>query len=190
MNILIETLPTAIAVDGQECEINSDFRDCLRIILAFENNNLAAVEKQMILLSNLYKDQPKNIQVAIEQGLKFLNGGEVKEEEEKESKRLYSFEKDASFILAAFRQTHGIDIETEKIHWWKFMALFMDLGAETTFSSLISLRKRMNDGTATKEERIAVDALGDIFEIEELDTRTLEQRETEEVFMAAVGGKK
>lgn len=182
MNILIETLPTAIEIDGIEYDINSDFRSCLRIILAFEDGSLAAFEKQMILLENLYKDMPTNLEQAIKKGIKFLNGGKD-EDTNKSQPRLYSFEKDAPFIMAAFKQTHDIDIETSDMHWWKFMTLFMDMGSDTTFSNLVSLRKRVKTGKATKEERAAAREIEDIFDLPEIDNRTLEEREIDNEFV-------
>jgi hypothetical protein len=183
MNILVDQLPTAIEVDGSEYPINYDFRTCLRILMAFEDQTLAQIEKQAILLKNLYVEQPKNITEAIQKEIKFIDGGEDRKDEVKNSPRIYSFQNDAQFIVAAFQQTHGIDLETAEMHWWKFMALFMDLGGETTFSNLVSLRKRVKTGKATKEERAAARELGEIFDLTEIDNRTLEEREAEDEFM-------
>jgi len=182
MNILIEELPNAVEIDGIEYEINSDFRSCLRIILAFEDNELAAIEKQMVLIDNLYKNKPDNLDQAIRQGIKFLNGGRD-ELEAGNDMRLYSFDKDAPFIMAAFKQTHGIDLDTANMHWWKFMTLFMDMGSETTFSNLVSLRKRVKTGKASKEERAMAREIADIFDLPEIDNRTLEERELDNEFV-------
>lgn len=186
MNILVEQLPTAVEIDGAEYLLNTDFRACIRVILAFEDDELTGYEKQIIMLSTLYPEIPDNVSVAIEQALKFLNGGQLEDVQEESHLRLYSFQKDAGFIFAAFRQTHGIDLETAKLHWWKFLALFMDLGADTTFCNLVSLRKRLKTGKATKEERQAAREMGDLIEVPEPDTRTLEERQKEEEFMQLV----
>jgi len=184
MNILVEQMPVAIEIDGREYEINYDFRSCLRIILAFEDPELAMIEKQIVLFDNLYKERPENLKEAFEKGIRFLNGG--KENQEEERPRLYSFEKDSNFIMAAFQQTHGIDLENAEMHWWKFMALFMDMGSETTFSSIVSLRKRLKNGTATKEERSLAREIDDILELPELDNRTLDERESDEEFLSQI----
>ena len=186
MNILTDVLPTAITVTDTEYKIDSDFRTCLKIILAFEDNELTPQEKQVILLSMLFVKMPRDIGQALAQANVFLNGGKVSEEDTVAHPRLYSFSKDANFIFAAFKQTHNIDLQIENFHWWKFLALFMDLGTETTFCQLISLRKRINAGTATKEERAAAREMGDIFEVPEVDDRTLEEKEAEIQFMKLV----
>lgn len=184
MNILTDALPKTVDVNGKRVPIRTDFRDCLRVILAFEDNNLTQNEKYIIMLSNLYPTIPQNIPAAIRAAGIFLDGGH--EPKESDGVRLYSFTKDANFIFAAFKQTHGIDLQRESLHWWQFMALFMDLGSDTTFCNLTSLRKRVKSGKATKEEIRAAREMGDAFDVPEVDDRTLEEREIEAAYMAAV----
>jgi Bacteriophage Gp15 protein len=181
-NILIDTLPEAVEIDGLAVPINTDFRACLRVILANEDAELTNVEKQVVLLDNLYPELPANVERAFEMGIKFLDGGMSGGEEADENPlRLYSFRQDANLIFAAFRQTHGIDLESiEHLHWWKFLALFMDLGEKTTFVNLISLRKRLKTGKATKEERQMANEMRDMIDLDEPDTRSDEEREMDE----------
>jgi hypothetical protein len=178
----------AIEIGGVEYPINTDFRDCLRVILAFEDPDLTGYEKQMILLDNLYPEPIEDTQAAFTMGMKFLNGGKVIDnDEEGGGPRLYSFEKDANIIFAAFRATHGIDLQNiEYLHWWSFLSLFMDLGADTTFCNLIGLRKRVKNGTASKEEKQAASEMGDMFDLPEPDTRTLEEKDQEAEFMRLI----
>lgn len=186
-NILFDTLPEYIEIDGQPYQINTDYKNCLRIITAFEDNDLTPQEKQIVLLSNLYNEIPRNVNEAMRQAVIFLNGGEENTDEETPPYRLYSFAKDSRFIYAAFRQTHGIDLTETDLHWWQFLSLFLDLGSETTFSQLISLRKRLKTGKATKEERQAAREMGSIIEVPEIDTRTLDEKEQEAEFMRLIG---
>jgi hypothetical protein len=190
MNILVDSLPAAVEIDNQEYALDTDFRTCLRVILAFEDPELADVEKQAVLLDNLYPELPDNVSRAFELGIKFLNGGDDAEEEEKEeglSLRLYSFKQDANFIFAAFRQTHGIDLESiEYLHWWKFLALFMDLGPDTTFCHLVGLRKRLKTGKATKEEQLYALEMAEVVDLDEPDRRTLEEKAQEDEFLRLV----
>lgn len=189
MNLLIENFPTAVEIDGVEYELNCDFKTCIRIILAFEDEALADVEKQCVLLNNLYRDLPANVPLALELGLKFLNGGEQSAEEYGYSPRVYSFDKDAKLIFAAFRQTHNIDLENENMHWWKFLALFMDLGSETSFCNLISLRRRLKTGKATKEEKAMAREMSSLIDLPDYDVRTLEEKLQEREFIRSLGVK-
>lgn len=185
MNILTDRLPEAIRVNGKAYEINSDFRDCLRIIMAYEDNDLTAYEKQLVLLSNLYREIPpeEDAKEAAEKAVKFLNGGEEEGEGSMTSNlRLFSFTKDARFVFSAFQQTHGIDLQKVELHWWQFLTLFMDLGADTMFCNLVGLRKRIKTGKATKEERRVAREMGSIFDVPEIDNRTIEEKEQEREF--------
>lgn len=130
----------------------------------------------------VYVNMPQDIEQAIIKAHLFLNGGEITESDDPPM-RLYSFEKDANYIFAAFRQTHGIDLQTTDLHWWKFLALFMDLGSETTFCQLVSLRKRIKTGKATKEERETAREMGEVFDVPEVDDRTLDEKEAEQDFL-------
>ena len=155
--------------------------------MAWEDPELIDFEKQSITVRNLYKETPHNFELAVIEATKFLNGGESEEEsEEGNGLRYYSFSKDANFIYAAFKQTHNIDLAIENIHWWKFLALFMDLGSETTFCSLIGLRKRVKTGKATKEERQVAAEMGSMFEIPDIDNRSIEEKQQDDEFMNAL----
>lgn len=189
MNVLIERLPREISINGQAFAVDADFRTCLRIILAFEDPELTGSEKASVLLANLYEDKPEDVEAAVEAGVTFLNGGKAVESEDVGdfTGRLYSFNQDAPYIYSAFRQTHGIDLESvEFLHWWKFLYLFMDLGNETTFCNLVSLRKRVKTGKASKEELAAYREMRDLVEIEEPDTRTDEEKAKADEFMKLV----
>lgn len=154
--------------------------------MAFEDNELTPQEKQIILLSNIYQICPNNTEYALLKANEFLNGGKSDEEENETGLRLYSFSKDANFIYAAFKQTHGVDLNKDNLHWWIFLALFMDLGADTTFCNLVSLRKRIKTGKASKDERAAAREMGELFDVPDIDTRTLEEKEAEARFMSLV----
>lgn len=186
MNILTDALPESVYIDGREFPVNVDFCASLKTIMAFEDASLTNQERAQIALINLYLEVPTRPEAALERVFWFLNGGESTpsaQDDDEQSPRLYSFIKDANFIFAAFRQTHGIDLTKADLHWWEFLALFMDLGQDTTFCQLVSLRKRVKSGVASKEERKAALEMGAAFEIPELDHRTLEEKEVELEFM-------
>ena len=169
MNILVDELPEAIEINGIEYAVNSDFRTGLGCILDMESSDLTDEEKCILLLRRIYGDViPEDGETAIKLAVKFLDGGKEPPEEENpfaDNTRLYSFEKDSALIYAAFRQTHGIDLQKVDLHWWQFLALFQDLGADTGFCNLVNLRRRVNSGEATKEERKYALKLGDAFEV-------------------------
>jgi hypothetical protein len=182
VNLLIDVLPESVVIGGKDVAINTDFRDCLRVILAYEDDELTSQEKQIITLSNLYPSVPLDLHEAMTQAKWFLDCGKDDEQtDDRHHPRVYSFSKDAEMIYAAFRQVHGIKLDTEyQLHWWKFVALFMAVMAnqDTAFGSLVTLRLRVKTGKATKEEQRAAREMGELFDVPEPDTRTLEQKES------------
>jgi hypothetical protein len=175
MNLLTSSPPETVEIDGQAVRIKTDFRHSLRTIMAMEDNDLTPHEKVSILLRNAYEEIPANPEQAIEKAHWFLNCGKVNEEQ-KDAPRVYSFSQDAQMIFSAFWQTHAIDLTKAELHWWTFVALFMDLGQDTAFSQLVSLRQRVKTGKATKDERRAANEMGEIFHLEDIDTRTLDEK--------------
>jgi hypothetical protein len=154
-------------------------------MMAFEDNDLVPQERQLIMLANLYPKIPANLEEAMSKAMWFLGCG--KEEDDRDNPmRLFGWSHDAAYIFAAFRQTHGIDLETADMHWWKFIALFMDLGSETTFSNLVGLRKKLKTGKASKDERAAAAEMQSVIQLPEIDTRTLDEKDAQHIFETQV----
>ena len=154
MNFLLDKLPQAVMIDDKAVPVNTDFRTCLRIIQALEDERLMEHEKLTVLITLLYPEHPENIALAIEQGLKFLNLGEDMNASKTHPAAVYSLNKDSSYIYTAFKSTFNIDLNTvENLHWWKFRSLFADLGKDCFFNTLISLRSRQRTGKLTDSEK-------------------------------------
>lgn len=186
MNILVDALPTMIRVGDNTYNINWDFRTSINILEAFADRNLVAIEKQGILLKNLFVEEirQEDQEDAVKLAAKFIAGPSNKDGDGGDNKLYYSMSKDAPLIYAAFHQTHGIDLQESHMHWWKFLALFADLGSETVFCNLVGLRKRVASGEASKEEQKAARNMGDMFKVEQIDDRTIEEIEAERQFMS------
>ncbi len=172
MNILTEKLPKKIRVNENIYDINYDYKTAIKTLMAFEDNDLTPNEKCYILLNNIYKDKiPENEQLeAINKGIKFLNlGVDSKEDNVDDNSRIYSFNKDSSYIYSGISQTHKIDLEQESnLHFWKFMSLFMDMKPECMFGELVYYRKRKKEGKLTKEEKQQYNKIKDLLELEEV----------------------
>lgn len=185
MNALVDKFPTKIKVNNKILSIDSDFRNCIKIIQAFEDDELFNQEKIYILIKNLYIDEveEEDIEVAFNQGIKFLDLGEIKTDGVVH-KRIYSFNKDSNYIYTAINQSHHIDLsEIEYMHWWKFVYLFMDIGQDCMFNQLIYYRKRKQEGKLTKEERKVYLSM-----IKIMDLDYEEDTEDDDEFMKKLGG--
>lgn len=169
MNALLESPPTSIEIDGKEYAINYDYRTCLNIILAFEDNELTPQEKTQVMLELLYKELPENIQTAAEKAVLFLDCGEEIANNTASSNgigRLYSFSHDAKYIFSAIKYSHGIDLdECPDLHWWKFNYLFLDLDDNCFFNRMIYFRRQKAIGKLTKDEQKIYAEMAHIFDL-------------------------
>lgn len=179
MNLLTDDLPKSVTIDGKEHVLKTDYRYALHTMLAFEDPDLTSFERTDILIKNTFYEIPGNQEEALKVSGWFLNGGK-EYDDTRQARRLVSFEKDANLIYAAFNSTHRIDLqEIEEMHWWRFLALFTDLGSETAFGSLTTLRHRYYSGKCTKEEKAAITEMGDAFLVEDIEYLTIEEMEAE-----------
>lgn len=48
---------------------------------------------------------------------------------------------DAPYVLGAFQQVYGIDLTSERVHWWRFQALIRALPEETPLRRIIDIRQ-------------------------------------------------
>lgn len=156
MNVLTDIFPKKIRIKDKIYKINSDFRNCIKIIQAFEDEELYDEEKYLILIKRLYVEEipTEYLEEAIIKGIKFLDLGEESEKNEENIKRLYSFSKDNTYIYTGIRQSHNIDLNSiGYLHWWNFVYLFLDIGQDCMFNQLIYYRQRKNEGKLTKDEK-------------------------------------
>lgn len=176
-DILIADLPTKIRVNDKIYDINYDYRSIIKIITAFEDPNLYDVEKVKIMVNLLYRDNipNENLEEACKKASLFIDLGQ--KITKRTTKRIYSFSKDANYIFSGINQTHHIDLSLNpNLHWWKFMALFMDMGTDCFFSNLVYFRKRRNEGKLTKEEKKEYKKIKDLIELDEIPTEELIRR--------------
>lgn len=181
MNVLTDKFPTKIRVNDKILRINSDFRNCIKIIQAFEDDDLFDEEKYLILIKRLYVDEVEknDLEEALIKGIKFLDLGEENKKNSNTSKRLYSFIKDDNYIYTGIRQSHNIDLNSiEYLHWWNFVYLFLDIGQDCMFNQLIYYRQRKNEGKLTKDERKVYLSMRKI-----LDLDYVEEDEEDDEFM-------
>lgn len=167
MNVLIDKFPTKVKIKNEFYELNTDFRVCLKIMLAFEDDELTYQEQIIVMLNLLYKEIPQDTEKACMAAVKFLDCCESTSEGERGiSYRLFSWQKDAKYIYSAIKQAHGIDLEEiPYLHWWKFVYMFLDLNENCFFNRLVGLRDKQKKGKLTKEEREYVTRHKDIISL-------------------------
>ena len=79
---------------------------------------------------------------------------------------VFDYRCDAPYIVAAFQQAYGIDLTREKLHWFRFRALFAALPEDTLMAKIMGWRSAdladyegsMREHYAALKERFALPA--------------------------------
>ena len=143
---MIFDLPKTLTVNGKEHPIRTDFRDILRVLVAFEDPNLEDAEKVYVCLFIVYEDfenlSDDEYEEAYREAVRFIDNGT----EPKHSPKTMDWEQDANLIFPAINRVAGYEVRTiEYLHWWTFLGFFMEIG-ESAFSTVLGLRQKKAKG--------------------------------------------
>ena len=134
---LQDRLPDGVKVGRKFYRLDLDFRNVLRLMEVLQRDDLIPEAREYLALKCVMK-RPRNTGavMAAVKGLLF------EETPSKDSKKVTSFEQDAGLIRAAFRQAYGIDLYTEKLHWFAFSELLQNIPDGSRYSEVIGIRVR------------------------------------------------
>ena len=153
---MIFDLPTALEFGGREWPIETDYRQILRILMAFEDPDLTDDEKAALCLFNLYPDLDEipqdQIQAAFNAAIEFIDAGQSNSG--RGGPRTMDWQQDAALIFPAVNRAAGFEVRgVEYMHWWTFVGFFMEI-KDTVYATVLNLRqKRARGKKLEKEER-------------------------------------
>lgn len=185
-NILIDSLPTTVTVDGREYPIRSDFRIGILFEQLIKDKSIDNKSKLNMILDLYFDEKPQNVEEAFNQILEFYQCGKKPKKQATGNARakkiqsdIYDFDYDDGYIYAAFLEQYGIDLnEVEYLHWWKFRALFRALKEDCEFVKIMGYRSVDLSKVKNKNERNRLARLKSIYALPSAMT-------TEEKYAAA-----
>lgn len=144
MNLLTSPAPWTVEIQGQEYELDADFRNFIKFEQLMEDPEVEEQAKGYLALHLFFETFPADLQAAFGCVLQMYapepacsSGNDTGNTQ----KRIYSFEHDADFIFAAFLADYGLDLnEIEQLHWWKFRALFKGLKPDNMICKIMEYR--------------------------------------------------
>lgn len=144
---MVGELPKSIIINGEEWDIRTDFRDILKIILAFGDPNVDNAEKIFICLHILYEgfeEMPEDdYETAFREALRFIDCDMPESRKKAHSARTMDWEQDNSILFAAINKVAGCEVRTMTyLHWWSFMGYFMEISTDGVFGSVLRLRQK------------------------------------------------
>lgn len=146
---MLGRLPTSLNAGGRTYEINTDFRDILCVIAAFNDAELEDREKVYICLKRIYKEfeaMPAEAYAdAYAAAVRFIECEQP--QENKRSPRVVSWEKDEQLIFPAINKVAGCEVRRlDYLHWYTFMGFFQGISSEDTYGYILMLRQKKARG--------------------------------------------
>lgn len=163
-NILIDSLPYTVEVDGLEYAIRYQADVMIRIAILIENNPSAntddygQAELAWQQLQIFYPEIPRNAFLAMQRLIEFYSHTPeiaVTREPRKfdlQKPKNFSFKHDANIIYAAFLQQYGIRGFSD-IHWYEFKALMEGLTEECLFVKAMQFRSMKIPSKMPKDQK-------------------------------------
>lgn len=147
---MIETLPLSVEINGENFAIRNkcDYRVVLDAISALNDVELSEQEKIQCALYVFYEDVEKvtDYETATKEMMRIINNGEETTQEEQQKPKVMDWEHDFKVLVAPMNKVLSCEIRTvEYLHWWTFLAGYMELG-ECLFSNIVSIRKKKMTG--------------------------------------------
>ena len=171
-NILTEPLPTV----WHGRRIDPDFRHMVRLSAAYSHGETEAdpVAFALQMCEKFYTERFSATDLERLYGwlIEFYRAGEQDAEtgadpaNGQSHEPAFDYRCDAPYIVAAFQQAYGIDLTREKLHWFRFRALFAGLPEDTLMAKIMSWRTmdlddydgKMREHYADLKERFALPA--------------------------------
>ena len=143
---MIGLLPQTLKVCNKDYAIRSDFRDILRIIMAYNDKDLSDQEKVFVCLRRIYKDldsMPKDkdtYAAAIKAATEFI---ECRLSDGKPSPKVVNWEKDEQLIFPAINKVAGMEVRAVPfMHWWTFLGYFQAIDREDLWGVVLTIRQK------------------------------------------------
>lgn len=192
MSILTEFFPESLIVNGVERLIHSDFRTVLKCNEIIERESELSREALLEILQMFYKGCTFFTEEHIEKMFWFFSCGREKKKKRfprkiagLNDKQSFDFEEDAELIYAGFQQQYGIDLQRERMHWWRFMILLDNFGTNTRLSKVMEYR---TTDTANKklgkEERAFLQAMQRYYGLDKAMIVDEQTKQLEEALMS------
>ena len=141
---LYERLPDSVIVNGKKVRLDLEYRNVLKMLDILEQDDLMPDAREWLAMKCICKKPVKGMKPVI---MKMLFPKSESHE------RITDMAQDADLIRGAFRQTYGINLFKEKLHWFEFCCLLSCIPEGTRYSDVLSIRARpMPEATAYNQK--------------------------------------
>ena len=123
--------PEYVEIKGKKYKINTDFRIAIECNRVAEDDTIGDLERGLAVIYLLFGDEgldtPEHYEDLLKLAKRYLSCDEELNTKRNEKPDM-DFIEDYGYIWASmFADYHGLDIDKENIHWWKFIDLLNGL---------------------------------------------------------------
>lgn len=168
-NVLLDPLPT----EYEGFQIDSEFQVGIQIMQVLEDKSLTKQEQMGVALSLLFLQEDDlgiplplpDVKTAADGLVWFLTGWNHDHNSKNDKTKVTDYDIDQWRIYSAFRQHYGINLNTDKLHFWEFMGLLTTL-PECAYTRVIDIRSKKITGKMGKAEREAYTELKMVYALD------------------------
>ena len=160
--------PRVIVINGVKTPVDPDFRIMCEYSEAISKNDesgLCGIASRFFfaglpegVTERSAANAMKDFYVS---GLSPNGGGKASAMENPEPS--FDFEEDEAYFFAAFLSEYGVDLNTVKLHWYDFCALFRGLPDECRLKRIISIRSENLSEISSAAEKSRIRKLKSVF---------------------------
>ena len=190
--------PEYVEIKGKQYKINTDFKVAIKCNQIATDKTIGEYERPLAIIYTLFGDEGlndvDNYESLLNLAIKYLScGKEIKTTDENKD---MDYIQDYGYVWASiYSDYHGLDIDKEKIHWWKFNELMNGLSNSEMGNCCILNRIRnlrnmdISDIKDEKERNKIIKAKNQVALIKEEKEITLtdKQKESVDEFYKALG---
>ena len=116
--------PEYVKINDKKYKINTSFKIAIECNKIAQDDTINDTERALAIIYKLFGDEgldnPEDYEKLLELGNRYLLMDKPKEDDKEEPDM--DFEEDYNLIWTSiYSEYNGLDIDKEKIHWWKFM---------------------------------------------------------------------
>lgn len=141
---LYDELPLKVEYEGKTYKILPYFNRVLFCLDTFKSKEYSQFEKVDICFSVLFEYKGRLFYTTKTKLLSIAFDLLFSTQKKGSNKKYFDFKQDSKYIYSGFMQAYGIDLFEckNKLHWWKFNALFIGLPKDTKIMEIIDIRAK------------------------------------------------
>lgn len=153
MSMLTDRVPDHLMITGIRYPIETSFRTWIQFEKLLTENESVQIAEIFGLIFKRLSPSYDQYEEAVDEILRFYQCGKEDRLSGGSQKEVFSYDYDDEYIISAFQEQYGIDLENTDMHWWKFHAYMLSLSPNTEFVKIMGYRAVEINAKMSAEQR-------------------------------------